>query len=85
MRQVHKDILKSNRVHLVEDIDLTFALWDKLIQAKLVSKAAKEDIEVGPFSFKVYNLGLYYYDLQFQNEKISNIGVACVQDEVKRW
>jgi len=45
MEQKHKDLLISNRVYLVEHLDMS-VLYDHMLQSKLISESEKQTMEV---------------------------------------
>jgi len=45
MDQKHKNLLISNRVYLVENLDMS-VLYDHMLQSKLISESEKQTMEV---------------------------------------
>jgi len=45
MEQKHKDLLISNRVYLVENLDMS-VLYDHMLQSKLISESDRQTMKV---------------------------------------
>jgi len=45
MDQKHKDLLISNRVYLVENLDMS-VLYDHMLQSELISESERQTMEV---------------------------------------